>query len=182
MNNSEINIKMDNSILHFEKELGSIRTSRANTAMLDNIMVDAYGSKTPLNQLGNINVPEATTLTVQVWDIGLIKNIETSINESNLGINPQIDGSTIRLNIPKLSEERRIELSKIASQYAENAKIAVRNVRRELIENIKSQEKNKEISQDELKANSVNIQTVTDEYIKKIDEITVIKKNEITKV
>ena len=182
MNNSEINIKMDNSISHFEKELASIRTSRANTAMLDNIMVDAYGSKTPLNQLGNINAPEATTLTVQVWDNGLIKNIETSINESNLGINPQIDGSTIRLNIPKLSEERRIELSKIASQYAENAKIAIRNVRRELIENIKNQEKNKEISQDELKVNSANVQSITDEYIRKIDEITVVKKNEITTV
>ena len=182
MNNSEINIKMDNSISHYEKELASIRTSRANTAMLDNIMVDAYGSKTPLNQLGNINAPEATTLTVQVWDNGLIKNIETSINESNLGINPQIDGSTIRLNIPKLSEERRIELSKIASQYAENAKIAIRNVRRELIENIKNQEKNKEISQDELKVNSANVQSITDEYIRKIDEITVVKKNEITTV
>ena len=182
MNNSEINIKMDNSISHFEKELASIRTSRANTAMLDNIMVDAYGSKTPLNQLGNISVPEATMLTIQVWDSGLIKNIETSINESNLGINPQIDGGTIRLNIPKLSEERRIELSKIASQYAENAKIAVRNIRRELIENAKVREKNKEISQDELKIESNNIQKITDEYIKRIDDITLIKKNEITTV
>ena len=182
MNNSEINIKMDNSISHFEKELASIRTSRANTAMLDNIMVDAYGSKTPLNQLGNISVPEATMLTIQVWDSGLIKNIENSINESNLGINPQIDGGTIRLNIPKLSEERRIELSKIASQYAENAKIAVRNIRRELIENAKVREKNKEISQDELKIESNNIQKITDEYIKRIDDITLIKKNEITTV
>jgi len=182
MNNKEINVKMDNSIIHYEKELSSIRTSRANTSMLDNIIVDAYGSKTPLNQLGNISVPEATMLTIQVWDSGMVKKIEASINESNLGINPQIDGLTIRLNIPKLSEERRIELSKIASQYAENAKIAVRNVRRELIEKIKNQEKNKEISQDELKSESSIIQKITDDYIKKIDDIVLIKKNEITTV
>tara|TARA_B110000438_G_scaffold259161_1_gene268374 strand:- start:251 stop:799 length:549 start_codon:yes stop_codon:yes gene_type:complete len=182
MNDKDIILKMNNSIIFFEKELSSIRTSRANTAMLDNILVDAYGSKTPINQLGNINLPDATTLSIQIWDSSLIKNIETAINESNLGINPQVDGTNIRLIIPKLSEERRNELSKIASQYSENAKIVIRNIRREIIDIYKNQEKNKEISKDELKNNSDEVQKITDKYVKQIDEITLTKKNEITKV
>ena len=174
--------KMDNAILYFEKELSSIRTSRANVSMLDNISIDAYGSKTPINQLGNISIPDASTITIQVWDTGLIKLIETSIAESNLGINPQSDGNLIRLPIPKLSEERRVELSKIASQYSENAKISIRNIRRDSIDEIKSEEKEKIISQDEMKKQSSEIQKITDDYIKKIDDVVLIKKNEIIKV
>ena len=181
----EINLlksKMDNAIVYFEKELLSIRTSRANASMLENILVEAYGSKTPINQLGNINVPDSSTLTIQVWDNSLIKNIENSIIESNLGVNPQSDGNLIRLPIPKLSEERRVELTKVASQYSENAKISIRNVRRESLDELKIQEKNKEISQDDHKKFSAEIQKITDQYIKKIEDIVLNKKNEIIKV
>ncbi len=173
---------MKSAIAFFEKELSSIRTSRANTAMLDNIFVDAYGSKTPLNQLGNINIPDSNTLTIQVWDSSLLKNIENAIIESSIGINPQTDGQLIRLPIPKLSEERRNELSKVASQYAENSKISIRNIRRDFLDELKKEEKEKLISQDELKKLSVDIQNKTDDFVKKIDEITLIKKSEITKV
>lgn len=182
MNINNIETKMKNAISFFDKELSSIRTSRASGSMLENILVDAYGSKTPLNQLGNINIPDASTLTIQVWDSSLIKNIENAIMESQLGINPQSDGALIRLNVPKLSEERRIELSKVASQYAENAKISIRNIRRDLLDDLKKEEKDKIISQDEHKKNSSEIQKITDDYIKKIDEITAVKKSEITTV
>ncbi len=109
---------MNSAILHYEKEINSLRTSRANPSMLDSIVVDAYGSKTPLNQLGNVSVQDASTIMIQVWDTSLIKSIENAITESNLGINPQTDGQIIRLPIPKLSEERRIEIIKIASEFA----------------------------------------------------------------
>ena len=179
---NDIKIKMNSAISFYEKELLSIRTSRANTSMLDNIFVEAYGSKTPINQLGNISIPDAGTLTIQVWDVSLIKVIESSLIESNLGINPQLDGALIRLPIPKLSEERRLELSKVASQYCENSKVSIRNVRRDSLDELKTAEKNKLISQDFLKKKSSDIQKITDEYIKKIDELFLIKKNEIIKV
>ena len=182
MDIATVEAKMQTAITFFEKELSSIRTSRANTAMLDNIIVDAYGNKTPLNQLGNINVPDAKTLTIQVWDSSLIKNIENAIIESSIGINPQSDGQLIRLPIPKLSEERRVELSKIASQYAENSKVSIRNIRRDFLDNLKKEEKEKLISQDELKRLSSEVQNKTDDFIKKIEEIVLLKKSEITKV
>ena len=124
----------------------------------------------------------SNTLTIQVWDISLIKNIENSIIESNLGINPQTDGSLIRLPVPKLSEERRVELSKVASQYSENSKISIRNIRREFIDELKEEEKEKLISQDESKKLSSEIQLITDEYVKKIEKIVSIKKIDIVKV
>ncbi|MDC1060347.1 ribosome recycling factor, partial [Alphaproteobacteria bacterium] len=151
MNLEDLDNKMASSIEHFEKELQTIRTSRANPTMLENIFVDAYGSKTPLNQLGNIASPDSSTLTIQVWDVSLIKNIENSILESNLGINPQVDGSLFRIPIPKLSEERRNELTKIASQYAENFKVSIRNIRRDFIEIKKREKKDSQLSEDELK-------------------------------
>ena len=138
---NELENKMETAVAHFEKELNSLRTSRANPSMLDNIFVDAYGSKTPLNQLGNISVPDASTITIQIWDISLIKSIESSIIDSNLGINPQTDGQLIRLPIPKLSEERRKEIIKIASEFAENSKVAIRNIRRDFIEISKNEKK-----------------------------------------
>ena len=158
---------MENAIVHFEKELSSLRTSRANATMLDNILVESYGSKTPINQLGNISIPDSSTITLQVWDTSLLKNIENAIVESNLGINPQSDGNLIRLPIPKLSEERRNELSKVASQYAENSKISIRNIRRDALDEIKSEEKEKLISQDDQKKESNEIQKITDDFIKK---------------
>ena len=174
--------KMQSAIDHFEKELNSLRTSRANPSMLENLFVDAYGSKTPLNQLGNISVPDASTLTIQVWDNSLVKSIENAILDSNLGINPQIDGSLIRLPIPKLSEERRNELSKIASEFSENSKVAIRNIRREFIDAQKKQKKESNISEDELKKNIDNIQKITDENIERIEKIFEIKKSDILKV
>ena len=174
--------KMDMAVSHFEKELNALRTSRANPSMLDNISVDAYGSKTPLNQLGNISVPDPNTLTIQVWDTSLIKSIDSAITESSIGINPQIDGQIIRLPIPKLSEERRKELTKIASEYAENSKVTIRNIRRESIEINKKQKKESNLSEDELKKIINDIQKKTDEYIEKIDKILETKKNDILKV
>ncbi len=179
---SEILKKMNSAINYFEKELNSLRTSRANPAMLDNIMVDSYGAKTPLNQLGNISVPDSSTITVQIWDSNLIKFVETAIIESNLGINPQIDGQLIRIPIPKLSEERRKELTKVASDYAENSKVAIRNIRRDAIENYKKEKKEDNLSEDFLKKNITDVQKITDESIDKIDKILEIKKNDILKV
>ena len=178
----ELKFKMDNTISHFEKELQTIRTSRASPSMIDNIFVDAYGSKTPLNQLGNISIPDPSMLTIQVWDTSLLKTIENSILESNLGINPQIDGSLIRLPIPKLSEERRNELSKIASQYSESSKVSIRNIRRDFIEIKKNQKKDSNLSEDELKKFINEVQNITDEYILSIDNILKNKKEDILKV
>ena len=179
---SDLENKMNSAVLHFEKELNSLRTSRANPSMLDNIFADAYGSRTSLNQLGNISVQDASTITIQVWDSSLIKSIENAITESNLGINPQIDGQLIRLPIPKLSEERRKDIIKIASEFAENSKVAIRNIRREYIELSKNEKKDTNLSEDELKKNINEIQKVTDNFIKRIEEIFESKKIDIMKV
>ena len=182
MNIDELKAKMDSTITHFEKELQTIRTSRASPSMIENIFVDAYGSKTPLNQLGNISTPDPSMLTIQVWDTSLLKSIENCILESNLGINPQVDGALIRLPIPKLSEERRNELSKIASQYSESSKVSIRNIRRDFIENKKNQKKDSNLSEDELKKFVNEAQHFTDEYISSIDNILKNKKEDILKV
>ena len=177
-----VNERMDSSIQFLEKELSKLRTSRANPSILDNIYVDAYGTRTPINQLGSISVPEANMITIQIWDSSLISIVEKSINESNIGINPQIDGSLLRLPIPKLSEERRQELAKIASSQGELSKIAIRNNRRDFMEKIKKDEKDKSISQDESKKFHNDIQKITDEYITKIDKLISTKQEEILKV
>ena len=174
--------RMDNALSFFEKELTSVRTSRANISMLDNIQVDSYGTRTPINQLGNISVPDSNLITIQVWDVNLIKPIESAILESNLGINPQTDGQLIRLPIPKLSEERRKELVKVISKYSENSKITIRNIRREIMDSTKKEEKDNNLSQDEMKKILSDIQIITDEYISKIDLITSNKQTEILKV
>ena len=179
---NDLDSKMSSAVMHFEKELNSLRTSRANPSMLDNIYVDAYGSKTPLNQLGNISVQDASTITIQIWDTSLIKSIESAITESNLGINPQTDGNLIRLPIPKLSEERRIEIIKIASEFAENSKVTIRNIRRDFIEISKNEKKESNISEDELKRKLNEIQKITDNKIEKIDKILDLKKTDILKV
>ena len=179
---SDLENKMNAAVLHFEKELNSLRTSRANPSMLDNILVDAYGSRTPLNQLGNISVQDASTITIQLWDSSLIKSVENTITESNLGINPQIDGQLIRLPIPKLSEERRIEIIKIASEFAENSKVTIRNIRRDFIEVSKNEKKESNLSEDELKRKLNEIQKITDNNIEKIDKILDLKKTDILKV
>ncbi len=182
MNIEELKNKMNGSIAHLEKDFQSIRTSRASPSMIENIFVDAYGSKTPLNQLGNISTPEPSLLTIQVWDSSLIKSVEIAILESNLGVNPQIDGSLVRLPIPKLSEERRNELTKIAGQYSENSKISIRNIRRDFIESKKNDKKESIISEDELKNFLNEVQKCTDEYISKIEKLLEQKKEDILKV
>ena len=179
---SDVESKMSSAVSHFEKELNSLRTSRANPAMVDNIFVNAYGSKTPLNQLGTVSAQDASTIMIQIWDTSLIKEIENSITESNLGINPQVDGQIIRLPIPKLSEERRKEIIKIASEFAENSKVTVRNIRRDFIENSKNEKKNSNLSEDELKKEINEIQKITDNNISKIEKILEIKKADILKV
>ena len=179
---SDFETKMSSAVIHYEKELNTLRTSRANPSMLDSIVVDAYGSKTPLNQLGNISIQDASTITIQIWDVSLIKSIENSITESNLGINPQVDGQIIRLPIPKLSEERRKEIIKIASEIAENSRITIRNIRRDIIDTSKNEKKNSNLSEDDLKRKIDEIQKITDNNIEKIDKILEAKKIDILKV
>ena len=179
---NDLNQKMSNAFKHLEKEFNTIRTSRANPSMLDNVFADAYGSKTPLNQLGNISTPDPSTITIQVWDTSLLKNIENSILDSGLGINPQIDGQIIRLPIPKLSEERREELTKLAAKYAENSKVVIRNLRRDFLDSQKDLKKNNELSEDDLKKITNEVQKLTDACIEKIDEQLKIKKEDILKV
>ena len=174
--------KLAAAVSHFEKELNSLRTSRANPSMLENIYVDAYGAKTPLTQLGNISVPDPNTLTIQVWDTSLLKSIENAITDSNLGINPQTDGQLIRLPIPKLSEERRNEIVKIASEFSENSKVTIRNIRRDFIELSKNEKKTSNLSEDELKRKINEIQKIIDSNIEKIDKILETKKIDILKV
>ena len=178
----QLDQKMINAVKHLDKEFTTIRTSRANPSMLDNIFADAYGSKTPLNQLGNISTTDSSTITIQVWDNSIIKNIENSILESNLGVNPQIDGQIIRIPIPKLSEERREELTKVAAKYAENSKVVIRNLRRDFLDSQKELKKNSELSEDDLKKIMNDVQKITDSTIEKIDELLKIKKEDILKV
>ena len=178
----QLDQKMISAVKHLDREFSAIRTSRANPSMLDNIFADAYGSKTPLNQLGNISVTDSSTITIQVWDTSIIKNIENSILESDLGVNPQIDGQIIRIPIPKLSEERREELTKVAAKYAENSKVVIRNLRRDFIDSQKELKKNSEISEDDLKKILNEVQKLTDSSIEKIDELLKVKKEDILKV
>lgn len=164
------------------KEFSGLRTGRASVSMLDPVMVDAYGSKMPLNQVGSVNAPEPRLLTVQVWDDGLAKTVEKAIRDAGLGLNPQPDGSLIRIPIPDLNEERRQELSKVARKYAEEARIAVRNVRRDGMDELKKMEKDGEISEDEYRRYADEIQTLTDETVGKIDALLADKEKDIMTV
>ena len=174
--------KMEKAIEVFKREFSGLRTGRASTSLLDPISIEAYGSKVPLNQVSNISVPESRLITVQVWDDSLVNTVENSIRNSNLGLNPMIEGSLIRIPIPELSEERRIEIVKIASKYSEDSKISVRNIRRDAMEKIKSLEKNKEISQDESFKFSDEVQNMTKNLIEKIDTLFIDKEKDILRV
>ena len=174
--------KMEKAVEVLKKEFAGLRTGRASTSLLDSISIEAYGSKVPLNQVSNISVPESRLLTVQVWDDSLVSTVENSIRNSNLGLNPMIEGSLIRIPIPELSEERRIEIVKIASKYSEDSKISIRNIRRDAMEKIKSLEKNKEISQDELFKFSDKIQKMTDDLIEKVETLFGDKEKDILRV
>ena len=163
----------------FQQELGSLRTGRANANMLDIVKVDVYGQKMPINQLGSITSPEPRSINIQVWDINNVTIIDAAIKKSELGLNPQIDGQLIRLPVPDLSEERRVEIKKIIKSIGEKCKISVRNIRREANDELKKLLKNKEISEDEVKKYEKIIQDYTDDQIKIIDDRVISKENEI---
>ena len=178
-NSENYNQKMNKTLEVFNKELGSLRTGRANANMLDLVKVDVYGQKMPINQLGTITTPEPRMINIQVWDLNNVNLIDSSIKKSGLGLNPQIDGQLIRLPIPDLSEERRNEMKKIVKTMGEKCKVSIRNIRREANDSLKNLLKKKEISEDEEKKNEKEIQALTDGYIKKIDEKVSSKEKEI---
>ena len=179
INPTEIKLRMSKAINSFKKDLSSLRVGRASLSMLDQINVNAYGNSMPINQISTISVPEARLLLVSVWDSSLVSITEKSIRESPLGLNPMVEGNVIRIAIPALSEDRRIEITKVAAKYAENAKIAVRNIRRDNIENTRKLQKNSEISEDQKHQDELLIQDITDEIIKSIDDILLNKEKEI---
>ena len=174
--------RMERSIEAFRKELGKVRTGRASFSLLDGVKVDYYGTPTPLQQVGTLSVPESRLITVTPWDTKMIGPIEKAIQGSGLGLNPSSDGKTVRIPIPPLTEERRKELAKVIRKMAEDARVAVRNVRREAIERLKDREKKKEISEDVVKRGQERIQKETDAHVKKIDEILKSKEQEILEV
>jgi ribosome recycling factor len=174
--------RMDGAVEAFKKELAGLRTGRASAGLLEPVVVEAYGNKMPLNQVGTISVPEPRMITVQVWDRGMVKATEKAIRDSGLGLNPQTEGQSIRVPIPDLSQERRAELAKVAHKYAEQARVAVRNVRRDSMDALKKAEKGGDISQDEQKSLGEKVQTNTDQHIKLIDEALAHKEKEIMHV
>ena len=173
------NQKMDKTIEVFNKELGSLRTGRANANMLDLVRVDVYGQKMPINQLGTITTPEARMINIQVWDLNNVTLVDSAIQKSELGLNPQVDGQLIRLPIPDLSEERRSEMKKMIKSMGEKCKISIRNIRREANDDLKNLLKIKEISEDEEKKFEKEIQVLTDKHINLVDEKVVAKEKEI---
>ena len=174
--------RMEGAIEVLRKELGGLRTGRASINLLEPIQVSAYGSAMPLNQVGTVGVPEPRLVTVQVWDKSLVSAVDKAIRDAGLGLNPQSEGTLIRVPIPELSQERRQELTKVAHKYAELARVAVRNVRRDSMEHLKRQEKDHEISQDEHRQHSDETQKLTDGYIKRIDDVLAQKEKEIMQV
>ena len=182
INKNDLIKRMDGAINSFNGDLAGLRTGRASTNMVDGILVDAYGQKMPIDQVGSISVPEARMISIQVWDKGLVIAVEKAIHESGLGLNPQTDGELIRIPIPELNEERREELSKIAGKYAEQSRVAIRNVRRDGMDEIKKIEKDGNVGKDRAVDLSNEVQELTDDYIKKIDEILSQKENEIRQV
>ena len=171
--------KMDKTIEVFSKELTSLRTGRANSAMLDLVKVDVYGQAMPLNQVSSITTPDARTINTQVWDLNNVPLVDSAIKKSELGLNPQIDGQLIRLPVPDLNEERRMEIKKLIKSMGEKCKISIRNIRREANDDLKNLVKGKEIGEDDEKINEKIVQTFTDEHIKTIDDKVEVKEKEI---
>lgn len=182
MNKDDINKRMDGAVKALANEFAGLRTGRAHASLLEPITVDAYGSNMHINQVANVSVPEPRMLTVQVWDKGLVKAVEKAIRDANLGLNPASDGQLIRVPVPQLSEERRKEMTKVAAKYAESARIAVRNVRRDGMDHLKKEEKDGKISEDEHKKQSEETQKLTDKHIAQIDEMLAAKEKDIMTV
>ncbi|MBV8653714.1 MAG: ribosome recycling factor [Alphaproteobacteria bacterium] len=174
--------RMEGALDVLRKELAGLRTGRASVSLLEPVTVDAYGSSMPLNQVATVSVPEPRLISVQVWDRGLAKAVDKAIREAGLGLNPQTEGQVIRVPIPDLTEDRRRELTRVGAKYAEQARVSVRNVRRDGLDPLKKKEKDGEISQDEHRKLQHDIQALTDDYIKKIDETLAQKEKEILQV
>ena len=172
-------LKMDKAIEVLSKELTSLRTGRANAAMLDLVKVDVYGQQMPINRVGSITTPEPRMINIQVWDANNVPLVDAAIKKSDLGLNPQIDGQLIRLPVPELNEERRTELKKLIKSIGEKCKVSIRNIRREANEELKKLLKAKEIGEDEEKSSEKNVQTITDDHIKVVDEKVSLKEKEI---
>ena len=179
---SDLKRRMEGALEALKRDFTGLRTGRASTSLLENIQVDAYGAAMPLNQVASVSVPEPRLLTVQVWDNGNIKATEKAIMDAELGLNPQTEGNLIRVPIPELSEERREEMTKVAAKYAEQGRVAIRNVRRDGMDTLKKMEKNNEISQDEQRDRGEDIQEMTDSHIKIADELLESKEQEIMQV
>lgn len=179
---SDYSRRMDKALDHLQEEFGAVRAGRANPRVLDRITVEYYGSETPLNGVATISSPDARTLVIQPWDTKLLKDIQKAIQVSDLGINPQNDGRVIRLVFPQLTEERRKELVKQIAKYAEGGKVAIRNIRRDAVEAFKARKKNGEITEDDLKGAEKDIQKMTDDYCKEIDNLLAKKETELMAV
>lgn len=178
----DVKAKMDKAITAMENDFAAIRAGRANPAVLDRVMVDYYGTATPIAQVGTISVPDPRMLMIQPWDASILHDIEKAILASDLGLTPNNDGKAIRLNFPAPTEERRRELTKSVSKRAEDAKVTVRGIRRDAIDAFKTQKKNGEITEDDLKSAETDIQKVTDSYVKKIDDLAKAKSDEIMEI
>ena len=181
LDTDDLERRMGGAISNLRTELASLRTGRASGSMLEPIMVDAYGAMTPINQVGTVNVPEPRMVTINVWDKGLVGKVEKAIRESGLGINPQLNGTIIMLPIPELNEERRRELTKVAAQYAESARVSIRNLRRDGMDQIKKA-KADGMSEDDMKFWEGAVQEITDQYVKTVDETLETKQAEIMQV
>lgn len=179
---NDLTDKMNKAIAILEKELSGLRTGRASANLLDPVVVEVYGSKMPIAQVGTVSTPDAKTISVQVWDKALVKTVEKAIADANLGLNPSSDGQLIRMTLPILSEERRKELVKVAHKYGENTKVALRNIRRDGMEHLKKLEKDGEISKDDHHNLGEEIQKLTDEFTDKVDKHIKLKEQEILKV
>ena len=179
---TDLRRRMDGAIEVLRKEFGGLRTGRASASLLEPVTVTAYGGTMPINQLANVSVPEPRMITVQVWDRAMVKAVDKAIREAGLGLNPQTEGQVIRVPIPDLNEERRRELTRVSAKYAEQARVSVRNVRRDGIEVLRRREKGAEISQDEQRKLQHEIQNLTDDYIRRIDEALAQKDREILQV
>lgn len=178
----DIKRRMEGSIAAFHKDLAGLRTGRASASLLDPVMVDAYGQKMPLNQVANVSAPEPKLINVQIWDKSMVGPVDKAVREAGLGLNPVIDGQSLRIPLPDLNEERRRELVKVAKDYAENAKVAIRHVRRDAMDTLKKSEKDKEIGQDEARAASDKVEKLTGEMVAEVDSVLASKEGEIMQV
>jgi ribosome recycling factor len=178
----ELQKRMEGALESFSRDLGGLRTGRASASFLDPVMVSCYGAMMPLNQVATVSVGDARMLVVQVWDQSLAKSVDKAVREAGLGLNPVTEGAVLRIPLPDVTAERRQELVKVAGQYAEKARIAVRNIRRDVMDDLKKQEKNKEISEDDLHRFSEEVQTATDQFVRRIDELLERKQQDITRI